>query len=115
MNSNGTLRTSELGPARIVPRWLHALSLTFVGLLLALVLVLVVSYVTAGPEENLAGVALILAGIVAVPLVTSLLLWATGCALRRRFPGLALALVVASALVSGFGVLLVAGWILPGL
>lgn len=85
------------------------------GLLLLLVLLLVLGYLAAGPGDNLAGVLLVLAGLIAVPLLISLLLWVTGNALRRQTPGPALFFVVASTVAGGLGVLLVAAWFLPSL
>jgi ABC-type transport system involved in cytochrome bd biosynthesis fused ATPase/permease subunit len=58
-----------------VPRWLHALALVLMGVLVTLVLALVLGYLTAGPGDNLAGVLLVLAALVAVPLLASLLAW----------------------------------------
>jgi len=75
------------------------------------VIVLVVAFVTAGREENLALVTLILAAVVAVPLLVAGGLWWAGIAVRTRSPELADALVVVSIVVGALDVLFV-GWFL---
>ncbi len=115
MNSDTTRGDQVPVLASRVPRWLHALALVLIGVLMTLVLALVLGYLTAGPGDNLAGVLLVLAALIAVPLLASLLAWVTGSALQGRSPGLALALVVVSAGIGGFAVLLVAAWFMMSL
>ncbi len=69
----------------------HALSLSFMGLLLAGVLLLGSSgiYARATSDDPLAGVSMVLA----VPFLVSLVRWGTGVALQQRLPRTALALV----------------------
>ncbi len=98
-----------------IPRWLHVVSLSAIGLLLVLVVVLILGFVTAGPEENLAFALVIIAGIVAIPLLVALGFWVAGFSLRRRSPGAALNLVTISAVVGGLGVLVVAWFLVGGL
>lgn len=95
-----------------VPRWLDRLSLVLMGVVALTVLVLALSYITAGAADNLAGVALILAGVLALPLLVVLLLHVAGLALRHSYPHSALAVAIATAILSSVLVLLVAGWVL---
>ena len=95
------------------PRWLHAVSLTFMGVLTTLVVLLVLGFLVSGPEENLAGVLLVIAALLAVPLLVALASWVAGVALRRRAPGVARILVVVSVVAGGLGMLLVMVWFLP--
>ncbi len=88
-------------------------ALAFMAALLSLVVLLLVGFVTAGPEENLAGVLVILAGVLAIPLVVAGLAWTVGCSLRRRAPQAAYVLVVVSVVVGGLGMSLVALSFLP--
>jgi hypothetical protein len=67
------------------------------------VVVLVVAFVTAGGEKNLAGVTLILAAVIAVPLLAAFGLWII--ALRSRSLTWAIVAVVLSVAVATLGVL----------
>jgi len=101
MNTFSNPNEQEPAATRVIPRWLNALSLTSMGVLLALVLVFVFAFATAGGEDNLALVTLLVAGIIAIPLLAAALLWVTGTQLQHRYPRLALALVFAS-VIPGF-------------
>ena len=90
-----------------VPRWLDALVIVSLGTLTLLVLLLVFSYVMAGPGDNLAGVAGLAAVVLMVPLSVAFGLALAGVCLRRRHPRAALALAASSAGLAGLIVLLV--------
>jgi hypothetical protein len=101
-------------PASPVPRWWHLAALIGLGFLLMLILLLAVGFVLAGPEQNLALVGLILAGVLALPFVAAVVLWAVGYTLSRRGQPSARILVALSAAISlltllGLGGLLLAG------
>lgn len=106
----------EAPPATPIPRWLHWLALAPMGLMLTVILLFILGFVTAGPEENLAGVLLILAAVIAVPLLATCAFWVAGYSLQHRRPGLALGLVATGAGVGVLSLLLLASvWILPAL
>ncbi len=75
------------------------------------VIVLLVAFVTAGAEQNLALVTLIFAVVVAVPLLVAGGLWVAGIAVRTRSPKLARALTVLSVVVGALSIVFV-GWVL---
>ncbi len=102
-------------PASGIPGWLHALTFGLMTPLLAVVVFFVVGYANSGPGDNLAGVVLILAAVLAIPLVAAILLWGAGFAVRSRHPTLATGLVLGSAIAGGLGVLLLASMFLPAL
>ena len=115
MNSDDAVHGNDIHPRSTVPRWLNVLSLCFMALLLTVILIFIVGFATAGPEQNLAGVLVILAGVLALPFVAAASLWGIGSALKVRFPAAALVLIVASTFVGGLGVALLASWFLLGL
>ncbi|MGL5809896.1 MAG: hypothetical protein ACRCYQ_08130 [Nocardioides sp.] len=78
-------------------------------LLTAAITVLAVAFVAADGEQNLALVTLILAGVLAVPLLLAGGLWVAGVAARARSPRLAVALTALSATVAALSILFV-GW-----
>ena len=98
-----------------IPRVWHAVSIACMGVLTVVVVLLVLGFAVSGPEDNLAGVLLVVAAVFAVPLLIALGAWSLGLVLQRRAPRAAFALVVASTVAGGFGVLLVAAWFLPTL
>ena len=112
MNSDTTRGDQLPALTRRVPQWLHALALVPMGVLATLVIGLVLSYFTADPGDDMAGVVLVYAVVIAVPLLAALFAWVTGSALHGRSPGLALALVVVSAGIGWLAVLFVAASLL---
>lgn len=96
-----------------IPGWLHALSLVFMGVLLALIVVLVADFITADSDEVFAGVSVVIAAVLAVPLLVAFVLWVVGSFVRRRAPVVALTLVSASAVLGGLGLQTLGVWLLP--
>lgn len=98
-----------------IPRALHVASLSFIGLLLAGVLVLGIpgAYYVATSSEPLAVVPLVFASVLAVPLLLAGALWVAGYAVRFRAPRTAVGLVVGSAAVGG-AITLLAAWFFLG-
>lgn len=111
MNPAQADRTPNRALTMSTPRWLHVLALTLMSVLAVAVIVLLVAFVTAGAEENLALVTLIFAVVVAVPLLVAGGLWVAGIAVRTRSPKLARALTVLSVVVGALSTVFV-GWVL---
>lgn len=102
MNSSRTPARPTVDPRGAIPRWLHAAVKVVIVLQLALVLALVIAYLMDSGAE-LALVVLILAGLFALPLALTAVLYAVGIVQERRRPALAVACVLAGAIAGGLG------------
>ena len=97
------------------PRWVDVLVTSLLAALALVVLALVGAYVMSGPDDNLAGVALVAAAALMVPLSVASALAGAGVWLRRRYPRGALVVSASSAGVAGLTLLLVAAVYVGGL